>query len=244
MPSYHWAKIWFDILDDWKIAPLSDHLWRRFNEFILIARKFDDGGFLPPLDKIAWILRDSPQQVEKDLQDLEAATRATNCAPVVQQKDGRWFVTNLMKRQRTMSDAERKRRQRERDGAESRTGHEDVTEESRVTSERQEDRGKRQEARGQRQAAEAESGAGAPVPAAAAIEAAGEVGISQKAAEELIEKYGAEELISQVEHCITQPNVGSTSGLVISRMKNRELPPARASPPTRKEKYATEGVQS
>ena len=126
-PSYHWLKLWIEILDDWKVAPLPDRLWRRFVECCLIAKKLDDGGYLESIEKMAFILRISPDALEADLIALERATRAKDKPGIIQCIDGRWLVTNLEKRQSRMSPAERKRKQRERDREQSRESHGDVT---------------------------------------------------------------------------------------------------------------------
>ena len=127
MPSYYWLKLWIDILDDWKVAPLPDRLWRRFVECCLVAKKVDDGGYLPAIEKLAFILRSEPVTLQTDLAALERETSTGDQPGIVQCIEGRWFVTNLEKRQANMSATERKRKQRERDRGQSRASHADVT---------------------------------------------------------------------------------------------------------------------
>jgi hypothetical protein len=111
MPSFVWAKMWIDTLDDYKLGLLSDHLWRRFFEFVLLAKEVDGGGYLPAIPAIAWRLRTTPQEIEIDLQAL-----AVDDLQLLTLGDTGWFVTNFVKRQETaMDSAERMRRLRERE---------------------------------------------------------------------------------------------------------------------------------
>jgi hypothetical protein len=119
MPSYYFIKLYDDILDDHKMGPLPDHLWRRAIEIFLLANRARnrDGveeGYLPSLDEMAWTLRTTPEQLVAELEELHQATNKEE-RPIVQCMDGRWFVTQFAARQEAVSDAERKRRQRERD---------------------------------------------------------------------------------------------------------------------------------
>jgi len=121
--SYSWAKLWIDVLDDHKVGMLSDHLWRRFFEFVLLAKEHDQDGFLPPIPAMAWRLRASPEAIEAALEELAQATGGEAGPGLVQRVEVEdapqeycWHVTNFVKRQeRPMSDAERKARQRARD---------------------------------------------------------------------------------------------------------------------------------
>lgn len=112
---YSWAKLWIDVLDDHKLGPLDDHLWRRFFELVLVAKETDDAGWLPPVEAMAWRLRCEEADLQADLQAL-ANVRAHDGPGLVECVDGFWCVTRFVERQESaMDDAERKRRQRERE---------------------------------------------------------------------------------------------------------------------------------
>jgi len=112
---YSWAKLWIDVLDDHKLGPLDDHLWRRFFELVLVAKEADDAGWLPPVESMAWRLRCDEGELAADLQAL-SQVRARDGPGLVECVDGAWCVTSFVKRQETaMEPTERKRRQRERE---------------------------------------------------------------------------------------------------------------------------------
>ena len=158
MPSYSWAKLWIDTLDDHKVGMLSDHLWRRFFEFVLLAKELDQDGFLPTIGAIAWRLRSTPHAIEEDLEALAEVTGGEPGPGLVQLLDGCWHITNFAKRQaKPMSDAERKARQRARDRQPSRRGHKVVT--ARDTDQDQESDQESEEDQDQHQ----EAAASAPV---------------------------------------------------------------------------------
>ena len=107
-PSYYWIKMYHEVLHDPKMGRLSDHLWRRFFEFCLIAGETDDGGNLPLIGDMAWTLRTTPGDLEADLHLL-----AEN--GLVHLIGENWVVTKFADRQAPLSPAERKARQRKRD---------------------------------------------------------------------------------------------------------------------------------
>jgi hypothetical protein len=108
MASFYFAKIYIEILDDSKMARLSDSLWRRTIELILMAKEKDLSGYLPSLDDMAWRLHLNAELLEAELTDLARIGIVQNLA------DG-WHVTNFEKWQAPATDAERKRRQRDRE---------------------------------------------------------------------------------------------------------------------------------
>ena len=125
--SYHWMKLWIDILDDFRMGTLPDSLWRRTIEIFLLARTGGGDGQLPPVHEAAWRLRLTPDELEADLIAIEKATAVDGRPGIVQRTGSGWFVTNFVKRQERMTDAERQRRKRERDGDTLQDSHEPVT---------------------------------------------------------------------------------------------------------------------
>lgn len=118
MRSRYWEKLWHDMLDDSKLAPLSDALKWRFCSLILVAGRSGENGILPELPELAWVLRKSEEELRIDLPLL--AQRGL--IELVLHTDGsdRWFITNYTIRQQTpMAPAERMKRKREAD----RQGH-------------------------------------------------------------------------------------------------------------------------
>lgn len=117
MPSYHWIKLYHEILHDPKMGRLSDHLWRRAIELFLLAGETGRDGALPPPADIAWQFRTTEAELLADLQDLAQVDI------VSMEEGGAWTVTKFAARQAPMDDAERKRRQRERDRKQDYYGH-------------------------------------------------------------------------------------------------------------------------
>jgi hypothetical protein len=70
MASYYWAKVWIEILYDYKMATLSDHLWRRTIELVLLAKEKNADGYLPKLEEMAFKLQTNPEILEAELTDL------------------------------------------------------------------------------------------------------------------------------------------------------------------------------
>lgn len=229
MTSYHWLKLWIDILDDWKIAPLSDRLWRRFIECCLIAKKLDEGGYLDSVERMAFFLRLAPDEMEQDLIALEQATRSKDKPGVVQKVDGRWFVTNLDKRQSRMTATQRKRKQRERDREVSRDGHDSVTK-SDHRGQRTED----QRIRGSDEQTTTDNrGAGAPAAAAAVLAQVHELGITDPKATSLVDAYlergELPELLPRLQSWIEcyedRAGIDNVLGLAIRQAENGLDPP-------------------
>ena len=108
MASYYWAKVWIEILYDYKMATLSDHLWRRTIELVLLAKEKNADGYLPKLEEMAFKLgRMSPEILEAELNDL------ANIEIAERRQDG-WYLINFDKRQGKMEVAERVARHRDR----------------------------------------------------------------------------------------------------------------------------------
>ena len=111
MPSYYWIKLYHEVLHDPKMGRLSDHLWRRFFEFCLIAGEEDAGGYLPSIENMSWTLRTLPGDLETDLHLLNEHSLVT------MDPDGSWFVTKFADRQAAVPATERWRRWRDRQRA-------------------------------------------------------------------------------------------------------------------------------
>ncbi len=96
---------------------LPNHLWRRAVELFLLAGREGNDGALPPVEEMAWILRQSADKVLEDLQGLAEIGVVHACdrsAGTSEAKPGKWMVTNFVKRQRAIPDEERSRKYRER----------------------------------------------------------------------------------------------------------------------------------
>jgi len=106
MASKYWAKLWIEILDDPKMGRMTDRLFRRTIELILLAKELDQEGLLPPPPDIAWRLRLKEDDLLTDLADLASVG-------VVHHERGNWIVTNFNKRQSKIPGAERVRLHRE-----------------------------------------------------------------------------------------------------------------------------------
>ena len=108
MPSKYWIKLYHEILDDPKMARLSDRHYRRLIELFLLAGEVDDEGRLPPIEDMAWKLRLDVDELTNDLFDLEKLEFLHELAA------GEWYVTNFAKRQSPVPGKERVARFRER----------------------------------------------------------------------------------------------------------------------------------
>ena len=122
----YWIKLYLEILDDPKMATLPDRLWRRSIEIFLIAGKLsrDKSGQLPETNQLAWLLRMSTDDLMLDLNQL------CNAGIINKNAEG-WKVVNFEKRQSKVSDADRKRHQRERDQKNEYYSPDNVTSQSR-----------------------------------------------------------------------------------------------------------------
>lgn len=121
MSGNYWIKFYVEILDDPKMATLPDRLWRRFYELCLIAGRLNNGGNLPDTKQIAWTLRMSEGELQPDMEEL------TKLDLIEKTADG-WIVTNFVKRQEKMTNAERIAKFREEKHKEEYYGNECVTE--------------------------------------------------------------------------------------------------------------------
>jgi hypothetical protein len=101
-----WIKLYLEILNDPKMGPLPDYLWRRAVELFLLAGENDKDGLLRPVPDMAWRLRVSEDDLDKSLRTLSAIG-------VVHETPEGWVVTHFKERQYSES-AERMRRYRER----------------------------------------------------------------------------------------------------------------------------------
>jgi len=77
--AYTWMKLHCKTLDNPAIGFLSDTLWRRYIELMLIAKEYDRGDELPPVPDIAWRLRMSPDACNETLQQLETVKLVKKC---------------------------------------------------------------------------------------------------------------------------------------------------------------------
>lgn len=121
----YWIKLYLEILDDPKMATLSDRLWRRVIEIFLLAGKLSKKtGELPETQQLAWCLR-------MDTDDLEMDMKQISLTGIITRNSSGWIVNKFSRRQAPTPDNERKKQQRERDHKNQYYQHEDVTEMSR-----------------------------------------------------------------------------------------------------------------
>jgi len=125
--SMPWIKLYVETLDDPKMGRLNDRLWRRSIEVFMLAGKTGAGGFLPPIEDMAWILRTTPEELAAELEELARVN-------IVNQTEDGWCVTHFAVRQDADSNAERQRRYRERQQHDRYEGNEEVTEKEVIES--------------------------------------------------------------------------------------------------------------
>ena len=105
--AYTWIKQHLADLDDYRIAQLSDRLWRRRSELNLVAARAGLNGCLPPLQQVAFWLHLSPADLERDLADLQTAG-------IVQHTPDGWLVIEYAAQQAPAPTAERVKAHRAR----------------------------------------------------------------------------------------------------------------------------------
>jgi DnaD/phage-associated family protein len=104
-----WLKLWIDMLDDAKVAKMSDWQFRKFINSMLVAKECDKDGLLPSIQELAWRLRESEKQITKALTDLSSYGVVRFDAHT-----GTWLIVNFKKRQMVSDSVDRVRRYRER----------------------------------------------------------------------------------------------------------------------------------
>jgi hypothetical protein len=110
MASNYWLKLYHETLHDPKVTRLSDRLYRRFMECLLMAAEgATERGDLPEIEDAAWTLHTDAAELANELQALASRGLLT----IIDQ--GGYYVTKFTDRQAPVSDAERKQRQRERE---------------------------------------------------------------------------------------------------------------------------------
>jgi hypothetical protein len=122
MASYYWLKLWIEIVDDAKTATLDDHTWRRFIEYLCLAKERNRKGELPEIKEMAWRLRTT----EDDILETLTTLKGNKIATFIPGAD-RWMITKFTERQAQVPAGERMRRSRRRNQPELRGGYTKVT---------------------------------------------------------------------------------------------------------------------
>jgi len=135
--SYRWIKLYIEILDDFKMGVLPNHLWRRVVELFLVAGERGRDGSLGSVPEIAWRLRVNEVDLLQSLRSLEEIG-IVRCA-----EDDTWIVTKFAERQAAEPVGERVEAYRKRQG--NADSNEPVT--KRYTEERREDKKRIEERR-------------------------------------------------------------------------------------------------
>jgi hypothetical protein len=103
----YWMKLYIEILDDPKMATLSDRVWRRAIELFLVAKRLNKEGALPDTRQIAWMLRMNADELENDMAQIAMTG-------IVERVVNGWFIPKFADRQSAVSDRERKTQERVR----------------------------------------------------------------------------------------------------------------------------------
>lgn len=106
--TFYWIKLYHELLTNPDMGQLDDHTWRRAIELFLVAGDYNQEGKLPPLEKIAWELHTTPDDVRQALLRLEELKVVSNF------DRENWAITNFAKRQAAVGNAERSRLYRRR----------------------------------------------------------------------------------------------------------------------------------
>jgi hypothetical protein len=100
MKSNYWIKLYHEMNYDPKIGRLSDRLFRRAIQCFLFAGEVGDGGRLPPIDDMAYVMRCDMEHLETELFNLSENG-------IISIIDGVYYVTNFTKWQRARTATER-----------------------------------------------------------------------------------------------------------------------------------------
>ena len=106
MATLYWIKLYHEILDDFKMYSLSDHLFRRAIELFLLAGEHNKGGLLPEMAAMSWRLHTTDEKLQSDIDSLARVG-------ILRLDGDSWMVVNFKKRQRPMKKAEYMRRKRD-----------------------------------------------------------------------------------------------------------------------------------
>lgn len=106
MAAMYWLKLYYEILDDYKMFSLSDHHFRRTIELFLLAGEFNKKGLLPDPEVIAWRLRADKEKMLEDMNYLKNVG-------ILKEVKGEWVVTNFEKRQKPLTKKEYMKRKRD-----------------------------------------------------------------------------------------------------------------------------------
>ena len=107
MASKYYIKLYHEILEDPKMMKLTDRLFSLSIKLFLLAGDYEQNGYLPNVEDMAWRLRDRIEDLETDLSDLATAG-------IVQMKDDNWYVTKFEARQAPVNPTERWHRWKDR----------------------------------------------------------------------------------------------------------------------------------
>jgi DnaD/phage-associated family protein len=131
MPSMPWVKLWTEILDDVKLAGLTDAQRWRFVQLILLAAECDAAGAIVTGDsrmthaQVAWRLRCDEMTLESDTKKLIEVGLLSD--------DGALIVTNFATRQGPTQEDKRKQWSERQKKHRERVKKSNVTSESRVS---------------------------------------------------------------------------------------------------------------
>jgi len=110
MAKLYWLKLYYEIIEDYKMVRLPDSTWRKVIELFLVAGIKNEKGLLPPIEETAFMLRTDVASLQKHLDIL-----MDESIQIVVEVDGQLKIKNFEKRQAAMEKKEYVRRKREGD---------------------------------------------------------------------------------------------------------------------------------
>jgi hypothetical protein len=131
-PEYFKVRLLISILHNPNFGTLSDRIWRRMIEFILLGAENRREGVLPDIKDIAWRIRTTESDIDACLSTLAEKGLAEK------NDTGCWTIKDFAIFRNSLSDVERKRQQREKEAAES-AGSQDGTPESQAVADERPD---------------------------------------------------------------------------------------------------------
>lgn len=113
MATKYYLKLYYEMLDDWKILSLPESLKWRFIQCLLVAGELNEDGWLPELRQFASRIRPmDPQSLQADLARLASVELVE--LKIDDDGDERWFIPKFEQRQQRSANAKRQARWRER----------------------------------------------------------------------------------------------------------------------------------
>lgn len=106
----HWIKLYVEMVDDPKVGLLPDAVKWRWVSVLLLAGEFNEDGYLPDVNDMAWRLHTNVETLQGEMRTMAGR----GLVELREYDDGseRWFIPAFAKRQEAATSTERSRMMR------------------------------------------------------------------------------------------------------------------------------------